>query len=143
MTLPYRKKLIEVALQPIAINETSARSPLPPVVLGGTMIVSLGLLRTLSGKPAAVPAFAQDTRRSDMLAMNAVMQAERRLGYVLRDVSEQNLGCDVESSIPGHGHPAVYRGQGPLGRGNPHDHQEGDPHSAEQARRVLSCHLPG
>ena len=82
MTLPYRKKLIEVALQPIAINETSARSPLPPVVLGGTMIVSLGLLRTLSGKPAAVPAFAQDTERSDMLAMNAVMQAERRLGYV-------------------------------------------------------------
>ena len=93
MTLPYRKKLIEVALPLPEINDASARSPLPPVVLGGTMIVSLGLLRTLSGKPAAVPAFAQDTDgASHMLAMNAVMQAERRLGYVLRDVSEQNLG---------------------------------------------------
>jgi len=38
-----------------------------------------------------------------MLAMNAVMQAERQLGYVPRDVSDQNLGYDVESSIPGTG----------------------------------------
>ena len=78
-------------------------SPVPPVVLGGAMIVPVGLLRTLSGKPAAVPTFAQDTEGSEMLAMNAVMQAEQQLGYVPRDVSDQNLGYDVESSIPGTG----------------------------------------
>jgi superfamily II DNA or RNA helicase len=75
-------------------------SPLPPVVLGGAMIVPRGLLRTLSGTSSAVPTFAQDTERSETLAMEAVMQAERQLGYVPRDVSDQNLGYDIESSIP-------------------------------------------
>jgi len=85
------------------LQQESKLSALPPVVLGGAMIVPAGLLRTLSGKPTAVPTFAQDTERSEMLAMNAVMQAEQRLGYVPRDVSDQNLGYDVESSIPGTG----------------------------------------
>ena len=67
------------------------------------MIVPVGLLRTLSGKTTAVPTFAQDTERSEMLAMEAVMEAERQFGYVPRDVSDQNLGYDVESSIPGTG----------------------------------------
>jgi hypothetical protein len=31
------------------------------------------------------------------------MEAERRLGFVPRDVSDQNLGYDVESAIPGTG----------------------------------------
>ena len=67
------------------------------------MIVPVGLLRKLNGKPTAVPTFAQDTERSEMLAMDAVMQTERQLGYVPRDVSDQNLGYDVESSVPGTG----------------------------------------
>ena len=78
-------------------------SALPPVVLGGAMIVPVGLLRTLSGESAAAPTFAIDTERSEMLAMEAVMEAERQLGYVPRDVSDQNLGYDIESSIPGTG----------------------------------------
>ncbi len=44
--------------------------------------------------------FARGTKRSELLAMAAVMQAERDLGYEPRDVSEQNLGYDIESSIP-------------------------------------------
>ena len=78
-------------------------SALPPVVFGGAMIVPVGLLRKRSGKSATVPTFAQDTKRSEMLAMDAVMQTERQLGYVPRDVSDQNLGYDVESSVPGTG----------------------------------------
>jgi hypothetical protein len=35
--------------------------------------------------------------------MTAVMDTERRLGFVPRDVSASNLGYDVESSIPGTG----------------------------------------
>ncbi len=31
------------------------------------------------------------------------MEAERRLGYEPRDVSEENRGYDIESSIPGTG----------------------------------------
>ncbi|MGB8343711.1 MAG: helicase-related protein [Ktedonobacteraceae bacterium] len=37
------------------------------------------------------------------LAMKAVMQAERQLGYIPRDVSANKCGYDIESSIPGTG----------------------------------------
>ena len=79
-------------------------SPLPPVVLGGALIVPLGLLRQLQGADGtAPPTFAAETERSERLAMQAVMAAERRLGYTPRDVSVEKLGYDVESAVPGTG----------------------------------------
>ena len=79
-------------------------SALPPVVLGGAMIVPIGLLRKFQGEAAAPPPdFALNTEESERRAMQAVMDAERRLGFQPRDVSEQNLGYDVESSIPNTG----------------------------------------
>jgi hypothetical protein len=75
-------------------------SPLPPVVLGAALVVPIGLLARLSGQPPLPPTFAADTKRSEQLAMCRVMETERRLGYVPRDVSAQKLGYDVESSIP-------------------------------------------
>ena len=69
------------------------------------MIVPIGLLRKLQGEAAASPPdFALRHRgiRNDC-AMQAVMEAERRLGFQPRDVSDQNLGYDVESSIPNTG----------------------------------------
>jgi superfamily II DNA or RNA helicase len=86
------------------IDQERKLSPLPPVVLGGAMIVPVGKLRALqtdsSGEP---PDFARDTKPSELLAMKAVMDIERRLGFVPRDVSAQKLGYDIESSIPGTG----------------------------------------
>lgn len=80
-------------------------SPLPPVVVGGAMIVPAGLLKQLGGQIEAdeVPTFAISTAESERRAMEAVMEAERRLGFEPRDVSSQNLGYDIESSIPGTG----------------------------------------
>jgi len=79
-------------------------SALPPVILGGAMIVPVGLLRKLGGTlDATPPTFALETERSEQLAMEAVMAAERKLGYAPRDVSDQNLGYDIESAIPGMG----------------------------------------
>jgi superfamily II DNA or RNA helicase len=78
-------------------------SPLPPVVLGGAMIVPLGLLQQLQGTEPAPPTFAQDTERSEKLAMEAVLRVERNLGFLPRDVSSENLGYDVESAIPNTG----------------------------------------
>jgi hypothetical protein len=72
--------------------------------LGGALIVPVGLLRKLQGKgDLRPPDFAQDTEQSERLAMQAGMASERRLGYAPRDVSDQNLGYDIESSIPGTG----------------------------------------
>ncbi|HKI21657.1 MAG TPA: DUF3883 domain-containing protein, partial [Isosphaeraceae bacterium] len=79
-------------------------SALPPVVLGGAMIVPIGHLRRLCGEAQPAPTtFAIDTERSERLAMEAVTSAERRLGFAPRDISDQNLGYDIESSIPGTG----------------------------------------
>jgi len=76
-------------------------SPLPPVVIGGALVVPLGLLAKLQGKD--VPTFARETKRVEMLAMQAVMKAEESLGFSPRDVSKQKLGWDIESSIPNTG----------------------------------------
>ena len=78
-------------------------SPLPPVVLGAALIVPHGLLARLSGKPAPPPTFAADTKRSERLAVCCVMETERQLGFIPRDVSAEKLGYDVESSIPNTG----------------------------------------
>jgi superfamily II DNA or RNA helicase len=75
-------------------------SPMPPVVIGGALVVPAGLLARLRGERKVEPAqFAKDRERVMLLAMAAVIEAERRLGFAPRDVSAQNLGYDVESEI--------------------------------------------
>ncbi|XFA72041.1 helicase-related protein [Thermosynechococcaceae cyanobacterium Okahandja] len=74
-------------------------SPLPPVVVGGALVVPIGLLQRLQGKRAAPPGtFAQETQRVERAAMEAVMAVERSLGYEPRDVSAQKCGYDIESA---------------------------------------------
>src|SRR5205823_2985943 len=79
-------------------------SPLPPVVLGASLVVPVGLVNGLLGRgPSRPPTFARDTEHSEKLAMDAVMAAERRLGFQPRDVHKENLGYDVESLDPANG----------------------------------------
>ncbi len=79
-------------------------SALPPVVLGGALVIPAGLLLRLRGLPAGEPpTFALETERSERLSMQAVMEVERRLGYEPLDVSAENRGYDIESRIPGTG----------------------------------------
>ncbi len=61
-------------------------APLPPVAIGGLLIIPAGALA-----------------RVEKIAMNAVMSAERALGFDPRDVSADNRGYDIESRIPGTG----------------------------------------
>jgi SNF2 family DNA or RNA helicase len=79
-------------------------SPLPPVVAGGTLVVPMGLLQRLAGKRQSAPGlFARETKRVEKAAMEAVMAAERQLGYEPRDVSADKCGYDIESRILGTG----------------------------------------
>ena len=97
LTARLQKRLTE-------LEQERKLSALPPVVLGGALIVPVGLLRKLQGKEDTPPPdFAQNTEHSERLAMQAVMESERRLGYIPRDVSDQNLGYDIESAIPNTG----------------------------------------
>jgi len=97
LTARLQKRLTE-------LEQERKLSPLPPVVLGAALIVPAGLLRKLQGKESSVPPdFARETEHSEHLAMNAIMESERQLGNAPRDVSDQNLGYDIESAIPGTG----------------------------------------
>jgi hypothetical protein len=85
----------------------SQLSPLPPVVLGGAVIVPARALRDatprLSETPPPNTHDAEVRRRVELLAMQAVVAAERRLGFEPADVSAENRGYDVESRIPNTG----------------------------------------
>jgi len=79
-------------------------SPMPPVVIGGVLVVPIGLLQRLQGKrESTASTFARETKRVELAAMEAVMAAERALGYNPRDVSDQKCGYDIESVVPGTG----------------------------------------
>ena len=79
-------------------------SPLPPVVIGGALVVPAGVLERTGGARQAEPAqFAHETKRIAGLALDAVLAAERRLHFEPRDVSSEKCGYDVESRIPGTG----------------------------------------
>lgn len=74
-------------------------SPLPPNVLGAALIIPAGLVNQLQGQTSK-DALAHDTAQIEQIAMNAVMEIERRLGFDPRDVSAENCGYDIESRNP-------------------------------------------
>jgi hypothetical protein len=74
-------------------------SPLPPVVIGPAGL----LARLQSQRPQAPERFTHDTERVEYLAMAAVMETERTLGYEPYDVSREKHGYDIESRVPGTG----------------------------------------
>ena len=75
-------------------------SALPPVIVGGAVVIPRGLLDKLMGRPALFGSDAAARRRIELAAMKAVMDIEASLGFVPADVSAQNKGYDVESKIP-------------------------------------------
>lgn len=87
------------------LEEERQLSPLPPVVVGGALILPIGLVNRLLPKPAPqAETFARETDEVERLAMEAVMRYERELGNEPRDVSRDNLGYDIESRNPHTGH---------------------------------------
>jgi hypothetical protein len=76
-------------------------SALPPVVLGGIVVVPLGLVAALTGRAATPPASPADTQTS--AARAAVMETERALGFEPTDRELERLGYDIESRVPGTG----------------------------------------
>lgn len=85
-------------------------SPCAPVIMGGALIIPLGLLNHLMGRPNTGALFGADRAAIEAAAMNAVMQREIARGFVPSDVSRQNVGYDIESVIPQsqrHGGPCL------------------------------------
>jgi SNF2 family DNA or RNA helicase len=78
-------------------------SPLPPVVLGGLLVVPIGLITAMSDRTPAGRTAPIDTQASAARARAAVMETERSLGFEPTDREIEKLGYDVESRIPGTG----------------------------------------
>jgi len=76
---------------------------LPPVVLGGVLVIPLGLLERLTGKAPQSPAARVDTQAVAARARAIVMDIEKDLGYEPVDREFEHLGYDVESRVPGTG----------------------------------------
>ena len=75
-------------------------SPCPPVIVGGALIVPLGLLNRLMGRPNVGSLFGANRSAIERAAMSAVTQRELERGFAPRDVSTENVGYDIESAIP-------------------------------------------
>jgi SNF2 family DNA or RNA helicase len=78
-------------------------TPLPPVVLGGVLVVPAGLLAAIAGRPLVQPQAVRDTQAAAAQARQVVMEIERRLGFEPVDREFEKLGYDIESRVPGSG----------------------------------------
>jgi hypothetical protein len=78
-------------------------SALPPVVLGGLVVVPVGLLAKIRGTGQATLQTAVDTQASAARARAIIMEIERGLGFDPIDREVDKLGYDIESRIPGEG----------------------------------------
>ena len=78
-------------------------APLPPVVLGGVLVVPQGLLATISGERPAPANQARDTQKSAARARAIIMDTELALGFEPTDRETEHLGYDIESRVPGTG----------------------------------------
>ncbi len=80
-------------------------SPLPPVVLGGVLVVPMGLLAAMASTqtvPAALMAARQvDTQAAAAHARAIVMAVERSLGFEPTDREFEQLGYESRAACPG------------------------------------------
>jgi hypothetical protein len=77
---------------------------LPPVVVGGALVVPAGLLPRLGdGDAAAVGAYAAETKAVEERAMRAVLAWEARLGREPEAMPHNNPGFDIRS-VDAEGH---------------------------------------
>jgi hypothetical protein len=77
-------------------------SPLPPVAIGGMLVVPAGLLASMTGNVVTMTATV-DTQAAAARAREIVMEIERGLGFEPIDRELDKLGYDIESGVPGTG----------------------------------------
>ena len=92
-----QKRLAELKLE-------AHLSPLPPVVLGGLLVLPKGLIDAMSRAPDPAPRpvgqAPTDTQASAARARAIVMDVEHRLGFEPTDREFERLGYDIESRAP-------------------------------------------
>jgi SNF2 family DNA or RNA helicase len=85
-----RKRLTQLDLE-------AQISALPPVALGGLVVVPLGLIAKIAGRALPDSFHAADKQASAARARAIVMEVERNLGFEPVDREGEKLGYDIES----------------------------------------------
>ena len=77
-------------------------SPLPPVVLGGLLVIPKGLIDATRDRQeeAATAAGTTDKQAVAARARAIIMDVERSFGYEPTDRETEHLGYDIESRVP-------------------------------------------
>jgi len=75
-------------------------SALPPVLIGGLVVVPMGLLARNAGRTVPTAQQAVDTQAAAARARAIVVEVERRLGFEPVDREAERLGYDIESRDP-------------------------------------------
>jgi len=74
---------------------------MPPVVVGGALVIPAGLFASLAGTASTdVARHAEERSATERAAIEAVMEAERRLGRDPVEMPPNNKGYDIESKDP-------------------------------------------
>ena len=81
----------------------SKLSPLPPIILGGVLVIPAGLLARIDPSTTVAPSAPTDTQASAARARQIIMEVERGLGFDPIDREVEKLGYDIESRVPGTG----------------------------------------
>jgi hypothetical protein len=91
----------------LEIEQEKQISALPPVIIGGALVIPERLLREQVVEPEHSAVVREDppeygygvrnTEESELLAMDSVMDYERSLGNEPIDISHENRGYDIES----------------------------------------------
>ncbi len=94
--LDHRTKELEAMLH-VASN--------PPVVAGAALVLPQGLVDEFYDRePTTLLEFGskdpEARRKVELIAMNAVMDAEKALGHIVKDVSAEKCGWDVWATTP-------------------------------------------
>lgn len=96
-----------LAMRMDQLNLEAQVSALPPVILGGLVVVPARLLSLMTGASADSAALSAtssvDTQAAAARARAIVMEIERGLGFEPTDREFDKLGYDIESSVPGTG----------------------------------------
>jgi hypothetical protein len=74
-------------------------SALPPVALGGMVVIPAGLIAAMTGQTAPSAPTFPETQASAARARAIVMDIERSLGFEPTDREPEKLGYDIESRI--------------------------------------------
>lgn len=77
------------------LEQEAIISALPPVIMGGVVVIPVGLLNSIAGIPPVTRPL--ETQASAARARSIIMEAERQLGFTPKDLEHLKLGYDIES----------------------------------------------